>query len=231
MKRTSRQSPTALAVFYVFLVVMAAPVSAEETPQKRNGLPLVFEEDFESGAARWRMTDAKAWEVIEENGNHALTLQRSSDYKPKVRSPLSIALALDVNVGSFVLEATVKQTGRDYNHRDLCLFFGYNGPSKFYYVHLATKADDHAHSIFLVNAAARISIASERTEGVVWDDNPHIIRIARDAESGQIEVFFDDMERPIMKTIDKTFLTGAIGLGSFDDTGTFDNIRLWAETK
>ena len=230
MKRPSHPEVSALALFCAFLVVTIAVAPAEETPQTHNGLPLVFEEDFESGAARWRMTDAKAWEVIEENGNHALALQRSSDYKPKVRSPLSIALASDVNVGSFVLEATVKQTGRDYNHRDLCLFFGHNGPSKFYYLHLATKADDHAHSIFLVNDAARVSIASERTGGVVWDDNHHLIRIARDAESGQIEVFFDDMERPIMKTIDKTFVAGTIGLGSFDDTGTFDNIRLWAET-
>ena len=41
----------------------------------------------------------------------------------------------------------------------------------------------------------------------------------------------DDMERPIMQTVDKTFLTGTFGLGSFDDTGTFDNIRLWAKTE
>lgn len=204
---------------------------AEETPQTRNGLPLIFEEDFESGDARWRKTDPEAWSVVEEDGNHVLALQRSSDYAPKVRSPLNIALASELIVGSFVFEATVKQTGRDYDHRDLCLFFGHNGPSKFYYVHLASKADDHAHSIFLVNDAARISVAKERTEGVVWDDETHRVRITRDAESGRIEVFFDDMERPIMQTVDKTFLKGTIGLGSFDDTGTFDNIRLWAETK
>lgn len=215
----------------VFLGLGGASLCAEEPPQTRNGLPLVFEEDFESGDERWRKTDPEAWSVVEEGGNHVLALQGSSNYAPKVRSPLSIALARDLEVGSFVLEATVKQTGRDYNHRDLCLFFGHNGPSKFYYVHVATKADDHAHSIFLVNDSARVSVAKERTEGVVWDDETHRIRIVRDAESGRIEVFFDDMERPIMQAVDKTFLSGTIGLGSFDDTGTFDNIRLWAETK
>ena len=214
-----------------FVGLLGVSVHAEETPQTRNGLPLIFEEDFESGDARWYMTDPEAWSVVKEDGNHVLALQRASNYQPKVRSPLSIALVSDLIVGSFVFEATLKQTGRDYDHRDLCLFFGHNGPSKFYYVHLASKADDHAHSIFLVNDAARVSVAKERTEGVAWDDEYHLIRVTRDAESGQIKVFFDDMDRPIMQTVDKTFLTGTIGLGSFDDTGTFDNIRLWAETK
>ncbi len=226
-----RRSLAAASVLAVVIAAMGSATCAEETPQTRNGLPLIFEEDFESGDGRWRMTDPKAWAIIEENGNHVLALQRSSDYEPKVRSPLSIALVSDLKVGSFVLEATLKQTGRDYNHRDLCLFFGHNGPSKFYYIHLATKADDHAHSIFLVNDAARVSVAKERTEGVAWDDEYHLIRVTRDAESGQIRVFFDDMERPIMQAVDKTFLSGTIGLGSFDDTGTFDNIRLWAETE
>lgn len=226
-----RRSLAAMSVLAVVIAAMGSAACAEETPQTINGLPLIFEEDFESGDGRWRMTDPKAWAIIEENGNHVLALQRSSDYEPKVRSPLSIALASDLKVGSFVLEATLKQTGRDYNHRDLCLFFGHNGPSKFYYIHLATKADDHAHSIFLVNDAARVSVAKERTEGVAWDDEYHLIRVTRDAESGQINVFFDDMERPIMQTVDKTFLSGTIGLGSFDDTGTFDNIRLWGETE
>ena len=220
-----------MLVAAVWAGLLGAAVGAEEAPQTRNGLPLVFEEDFESGDARWHMTDPKAWSIVEDDGNHALALQSSSNYAPKVRSPHSIALVSELIIGSFVFEATLKQTGRDYNHRDLCLFFGHNGPSKFYYVHLATKADDHAHSIFLVNDAARVSVAKERSDGVIWDDKSHRIRITRDADSGKIEVFFDDMERPIMQTIDKTFLTGTIGLGSFDDTGTFDNIRLWANTK
>ncbi len=211
--------------------LVAASMWAEEPPQALNGLPLVFEEDFEAGDGRWRKTDPEAWEIINEDGDHALALVRPSNYAPEVRSPLNIALVKDLEVGSFVFEATLKQTGRDYDHRDLCLFFGHRDPSKFYYVHLATKADAHAHSIFLVNDAARVSIAKERTEGVVWDDETHLVRITRDAESGQIAVFFDDMERPIMQTIDKTFLTGTIGVGSFDDTGTFDTIRVWAEKK
>ena len=34
------------------------------------------------------------------------------------------------------------------------------------------------------------------------------------------------MQKPVMTTIDKTFTHGRVGIGSFDDTGDFDAIRL-----
>lgn len=220
-----------LAAILCAVLPAAYALAQAAPPSTMNGLPLLYQEDFESGADGWTMTDSAAWEVVaDEAENHALALKGSSDYDPKVRSPRSIARIENIKVGSFVFDATLTQTGRDYDHRDLCIFFGYNDPSKFYYVHMATRADPHAHSIFLVNDAARVSIAQERTEGVIWDDEPHRVRITRDADSGAIEVFFDDMAKPIMRTVDKTFTSGAIGVGSFDDTGQFDDIRIWGES-
>jgi len=222
-----------LRMFAVLVIGLwaTALAHAEEIPRTLNGLPLVWSEDFEAGDARWEMTDPKAWAVTEEDGNHVLALQGSSDYQPAVRSPHSIAWAKGPKVGSFVFEARIKQTGRAYDHRDSCLFFGNNGPSKFYYVHIASTADPHAHSIFLVNDAARVSIAQERTNGAKWDDAYHKVRIVRDIDSGKIEVYFDDMDSPIMETVDKTFTMGVVGVGSFDDTAHFDDIRLWADAE
>ena len=39
------------------------------------------------------------------------------------------------------------------------------------------------------------------------------------------------MTEPIMKTVDKTFLSGRVGIGSFDDTGDFDVFRLHGDEK
>ncbi len=195
-------------------------------------LPLVFEEDFESGNDGWTMTDPTAWALVDSDGGKALALQKSSDYEPKVRSPKSIARIADLNVTDFVLEAKLKQTGREYGHRDLCIFFGYQDPSKFYYCHMATEADAHANSIFLVNDEARVSIATERTDGTDWGKPEfHTVRIERDTESGTITVYFDDMKKPIMKAEDKNFAWGSIGFGSFDDVGHFDNIKIWGKKK
>lgn len=211
--------------------LLTATVVVSEEPPLMNGMPLLFEEDFDSGSDRWTMTDPKAWAVVDDEGRDVLALRSSSEYQPRVRSPHSIALIKDFDVGSFVFEAVVKQTGRSYGHRDLCIFFGHQSPSRFYYVHLASRADDRAHSIFLVNDAARVSVAQERTDGTDWDDQYHRVRVTRDVKSGVIEVFFDDMSKPVMRTVDKTFTSGTIGLGSFDDTANFDTVRIWAEPK
>lgn len=176
----------------------------------------------------WQFTDPKAWTLSkDEEGNSVLCLNESSNYEPPVRSPKSIALIKDKEWENFTLVIQAKQTGKEYGHRDLCFFFGYQDPSHFYYVHIATKADDHAHSIFLVNGAPRVSIAKDRTQGVDWGNDYHQIKITRNTTTGKIEVFFDDMKKPIMSTEDKTFLKGKIGLGSFDDTGCFKQLKIW----
>jgi len=200
-------------------LALAGLTSAEDKPS--------FSEGFEHGLERWDMTDAKAWTIAEDPaGNHVLALERASDYAPPFRSPLNMAMAKGAEFGSFEMTVRMKQTGREYGHRDLCLFFGYVDASHFYYLHLATKADDHANSIFIVNNAARLSIAATRTTGTAWDDQFHTVKIRRDVDSGTIEVFFDDMEKPVMTATDKTFVSGRIGVGSFDDVGHFDDIHV-----
>jgi hypothetical protein len=211
-----------------FLIGSANAAGAEQkTDPAGKGYPLVFSEDFAKGADRWTMTDPKAWEVKKDGEKSVLALVGSSEYSPSVRSPRSIAWINDLDIGSFVLEVKVKQTGRDYGHRDMCFFFNKNGEVQYYYVHIATEADPHAHSIFKVNEEPRVSVVQERTEGWQWDDKYHTVRIVRDAESGSIDVYIDDMETPIMHTIDKTFTSGSLGIGSFDDTGHFDEVTIW----
>jgi hypothetical protein len=110
----------------------------------------------------------------------------------------------------------------------MCVFFGFKDPANFYYVHLATRADEHAHNIFIVNDEPRVKIASKTTEGVQWGLGVwHKVRIERTAGDGSIKVFFDDGETPIMQASDTHFEQGRIGFGSFDDTGMVANIRVW----
>jgi len=189
--------------------------------------PLVFKTDFEDGGLdAWQPTDPKAWRIEQGNNGKVLSLFTKSNYQPPVRSPLNINLIKDVVLGSFEMELQMHSTTPDYGHRDLCLFFGHRDPSHFYYVHIANQSDPHANSIFLVNGEPRVSIAKTRTEGTKWDQNWHKVRLVRDAEAGTIDVFFDDKPEPIMTAEDDHFKSGRIGVGSFDDTGQFDNISI-----
>jgi hypothetical protein len=111
----------------------------------------------------------------------------------------------------------------------MCLFFGYQDDSHLYYVHLGKKMDPHANNIFIVNGAPRKSISTKTTDGTNWDDAWHHARVVRDVASGSIEVFFDGMKSPAMTAKDATFKSGRVGLGTFDDTGNFDDVLLYGD--
>jgi hypothetical protein len=187
--------------------------------------PVVFEDDFSSGKIdRWDFADPKVWKIENREGKHFLSMTADSDYKPAVRSPQNIAWLKDLAVSDFVLDATVRSTEAEYGHRDVCLLFSGQDASHFYYVHLATKADEHANSIFLVNGDPRVSIAAQRTDGTHWDEAWHHLRVIRNTQAGDIVVFFDDMKTPVMVAVDLHFKKGRIGIGSFDDTADFAKI-------
>lgn len=194
----------------------------------QDAMPTVLKEDFKRGFAAWETTDPSAWRVREEkkgSSNRLLELYGKSDYKPPHRSPFNMALYRYATVGDFEMTLRVQATKESYGHRDLCLFFGYQGPGHFYYVHLGQKMDDHANQIFIVNEAPRTKISEKTTEGTPWKDGTfHDVKLVRRVESGLIEVYFDDMKTPVMTAHDKTFTWGRIGVGSFDDTGLFDDV-------
>jgi len=202
----------------------AAPAIAQE--RKAEELPVLARLTFEDGGLEaWEFTDRAAWRLAEgPGGGHALEQHAASQYGPKVRSPFNIALVPDLDVADFEMTLKVRSTGRDYGHRDVCLFFGHQDPSHFYYVHLGKEADPHAHSIFLVDDAPRVSIAEERTKGTPWTDGWHTVKIVRRVADGWIAVYFDDMTTPIMTAHHTGFRHGRIGVGTFDDTAQFDEI-------
>ena len=193
-------------------------------------LPLIVRDDFESGhASRWLPSDPHAWQIEKHGDGFVYSLFQQSQVETPVRSPFNRSLIKDVVVSDFVLDVRLQSTIKDYGHRDLCLFFGYQDPAHMYYVHLGKKTDDHANQIFIVNDAPRTKISTRTTPGTNWDDQWHHVRIVRDIQSGSIEVYFDDMEKPVMSATDVTFRWGQVGVGSFDDTGRFDDLSLFAK--
>src|SRR4051812_31554581 len=112
------------------LPFLALLLLAADSPPSKD-LPLVFQEDFSKGAERWQPSDPMAWKIIDTPRGKAFSQFKQSSYKPPVRSPLNFALVKDLLVTDFVLEARLQSTVKDYAHRDMCLFFGYQDPSHF----------------------------------------------------------------------------------------------------
>lgn len=219
-----------LLLSILFIQCKTASFIAQES-MIPEGYDLVYSQDFESPQAirDFEFSDPRAWKIsTNEEGSQNLELFGESEYRARVRSPFNIALIKDLFLGDFILEANLSQSGREYGHRDLCLFFNVNSPTNFYYVHIASVADDNANNIFLVNDEPRTNIATKTTEGTDWGktNSWHKVRIERNTESGSIHILFDD--KKIMETVDTHFVNGRLGFGSFDDTGRFDNIKIWA---
>lgn len=216
-----------LCVGLLSVIALLACVDSTQAQESDVVLKELYKTSFEDGADDWEPTDASAWKVKETDSGHVFSqFKKRSEYEPPHRSPYNRALLKEVVVSDFQIDVQVLSTHEDYGHRDVCLFFGYQDPAHFYYVHLGKQMDPHANQIFIVNESDRTKISTKTTEGTDWDDQWHHVRIVRDVESGSIEVFFDDMDEPVMTAKDKTFTWGRVGLGSFDDTGDWDEFEL-----
>ena len=189
-------------------------------------LPLVFEDDFSGGTARWEPTDPAAW-TLGQDGDRAVwgLNKRQSDYQPKVRSPHNVALVKDLELSDTVITFQVKSTRDTGHHRDCCVFFNWRDPEHFYYVHLGAKPDPASGQIMIVDGAPRRPL-TKNTTPVPWDDQWHTVKLVRDVASGRIAVYFDDLAKPLMETTDTTFTAGRVGIGSFDDMNDFTDVRI-----
>lgn len=187
---------------------------------------VLFQEDFENGRSRWDTTDDGAWEILQNQGNSTFGLnKRISNYQPKVRSPHNIAMIKGLTAGDLQITFRVRSTHDTGNHRDCCVFFGYQDPEHFYYVHLGAKPDPASGQIMIVNGEPRRPLTKNESP-IPWDDRWHAVKVIRKVSDGTIEIYFDDMDRPIMKANDTTFGAGRVGIGSFDDQNEFDDIRV-----
>ncbi len=227
---TQRVCLTSCLFLFVGWGLLIGEEAKDKVAAEVAGQPLLYQANFEDGKTdAWAPSDANAWKIEEVDGNKVLSQFQQSKVQTPVRSPFNRSVIKDLTVGDFVLDVQLQSTARDYPHRSLCLFFGYQDPAHLYYVHFGQKTDDHANQIFIVNNEPRKKISTETTPGTAWDNKWHHARIVRKVETGSIEVYFDDMQKPVMKAIDKNFTWGEVGVGSFDDTGRFDRVLVYGK--
>ena len=212
-----------------------AGAPAHAAPAKeRDGLPLVFHEDFADADAAFKkfdLLDPDDWKMAKgPDGESVLSLFKrpteKSSGNPPVRSPFGRAMVKDLYVKSFVMEVRFRSTIKAYPHQDLGLHFGEQDVSHLYYVHFGRAPDPNAGNIFLVNGEPRKNLLSPNKKPTEWTEHYHVGRVERHAD-GTIATFFDG--QPYLSVKDETFQVGRVGVGSFDDTGDFAEVTVWGE--
>ena len=229
--KISRIVSTPIQVTMRLLLVLLLVVGCKD--EGNSGLPFLVGYDFEDGHAEGlQPKNAQNWRVVDEDGSLVYELVAPGE-QGGVRAPTARSVMAAHPVGSFVF------TGRLKSHadpgivvRDMCVMFHYQDPTHFYYVHFSASSDEVHNIIGLVNGADRVKINREPVGESVFrltDMDWHEFKVTFDAETGEIQAFLDDIETPILTASDSTLPHGLVGVGSFDDTGSFDDLMLWGE--
>jgi hypothetical protein len=212
------------------LAALCACASSDEVPVAPEGWVEVYSQDFEGDrfGLDFVLSDPDAWRVGEEDDNRFLEQHAQSAYAPPHRSPLNVAVLAGPYLGDFVLEVDVMQTGREYDHRDACVFFAVQDPAHLAYAHLATAADENAHHVQLVAGGDRAPVTRRRSFGVDWGSGEwHRVRVEHSRSLERVRVYFDGGPDPVL-VARAALSAGWIGLGTFDDSARFDNLVVYA---
>jgi hypothetical protein len=215
----------------VFLCLFWLAAAAHSGDPGQADRVLLGASDFEKGQAReWSPNVPDHWRVVKKDGGMVYELTAPGE-QGKVRTPTSWSLWAGRDVASFEFVGRMRcYTDPSNTKRDMCILFHFQDPTHFYYVHFAGSSDEVHNIIGLVNGADRVKInfepagqSSVRLRDKAW----HRFKVTFDAWTGAIEAYLDDMSRPILTAYDRTIDHGLVGVGSFDDTGCFDDLKLW----
>jgi hypothetical protein len=208
-----------LAVFV--LLAIASPLAAGDAGHG----PLDFEH---GGLEDWYLAVPGDWKIVESNGNHALRLDRAGPVGAKPRRPVKFALWKPGCVSDFELRVRVKRDPILAKEGDVLVIFGFQDKLHFYYAHLSSDDGNVAvhNGIFRVNGGDRERIAGVGARPALPDENWRRVRVVRHVDSGELKLFLDDDAEPRFEATDRTHAFGLVGVGSFDNTGEFDDLRL-----
>lgn len=222
---------TALPAFFLCFDLAKAPLPGSQTKEGGANLPLLIADDFRTGkAGAWLPHHPERWQVAKEEGSFVYQLTAPGE-QGKVRAPTSWSLLKDFDVTSFVFTGRTKcKTDPAVNQRDMCIFFHFQDETHFYYVHFSASSDEMHNVIAIVNGKDRVKINREPPGKSIYrltDLKFHDFKVTCDAATGEIKAYLDDMTTPILTAANKTLDHGLVGVGSFDDTGSFADIKLW----
>ena len=225
--------PSNLFKYTLFFFVLCCLLTCRNI--ESNMLPLLTSFDFEDGKSEgWQPNFPKNWEVVDVDGSKAYHLNDPGE-PGEISAPTSRALLAGHDVTSYVFSGRLKcEAEIDNPNRDLCVFFHYQDPTHLYYVHFSASSDERHNIIGLVNGEDRVKINLEPPGESVFrliDKEWHSFKVTYDAETGNIEAFLDDMDKPVVTADGSVLGHGLVGVGSYDDTGYFDDLTLRGKTK
>lgn len=173
----------------------------------------------------WIVPNVADWKVDQEGGRAVLHLITGREPPPGPRRPRQFAIAEMPAFHQVTVDADVKPL-----QRSLMIVFAYRDQAHFDYAHLSidagTKEPNH-NGIFHVYGGERVRISSVTGPPAFSQSNRwYHVHLSFNGTSGVVEVFVNGQPIPALRAVDLSLPAGRVGIGSFDETGDFRNLRI-----
>jgi hypothetical protein len=173
----------------------------------------------------WSVPNAADWKIENERDTPVLRLLVGREPLPGPRRPFQFAIASTPAFQTVQVEADLRPT-----KRSLMIVFAYHDPAHFDYAHLSTdtaqKQPVH-NGVFHVYGGERVRISGDIGPAAFPAANQwYRVTLNYDGKSGEINVMVDGHAVPALHAFDVSLGAGQVGIGSFDETGDFRNVRI-----
>jgi hypothetical protein len=179
------------------------------------------------GGYTWTVPDAADWKIEQGSGGaavlHLLTGKEPPSTGP--RRPFQFAIAAAGPFRRVTVEADVRPLARS-----LILVYAYQDSAHFNYAHLSVDTaskESHHNGVFHVYGGERVRISDVAGPAAFSASKQwyHVV-MQWDGASGLVEVNVNGVPVPALRAVDLSLKSGKVGLGSFDETGEFRNVRI-----
>jgi hypothetical protein len=109
--------------------------------------------------------------------------------------------------------------------QNVCIIFGYQNATNYYFVNFSAIDHLRLNGIFKVVNGTETKLTGN-SQQFTASASYIPIRITRDAGSGDISVYYGSSDNKIAQVTDRTFTSGDIGLWSKASPAYFDNVEI-----
>jgi hypothetical protein len=168
----------------------------------------------------WSVPVAANWKASPDQ------LDLVTKHEPGVpRRPSQFAILQEGPFSSFTLEVDVKRNGKS-----LLLVFAHQDDAHFNYAHISV--DDPAkqpvhNGVFHVFGGERVRISPiEGGPGLLPTQEWTRVKLVWNGKTGEMRCYANGKTSEALHAVDRSLKFGRVGLGSFNETGSFRNLKI-----
>ncbi|HXJ41690.1 MAG TPA: hypothetical protein VNH18_20610, partial [Bryobacteraceae bacterium] len=147
----------------------------------------------------------------------------------KPRRPTKIALLDSKPYRKVTVEAEVKRNGRS-----VIIVYGWQDENHYNYAHIssdeALKQNVH-NGMFHIFSGERVRMSTLDGPASLTTQDWTPVKLVFDGDTGKCYVEVNGKRNPSLEAVDLSLRWGQIGLGSFNETGDFRNVKITGETR